>query len=309
VPTDELGSNTRFPLHDYEGARDAYLLADGDAHAFHAACQEAGQKSVFHPFWEYPPLTNVFVSITPNILHQLLQGVFKHLVSWLLSIFGPSEINARCQSIPLNHHISIFAKGISILSRVTGKEHKNMSLLLLGLILNLPVPNGQVSPWIIAAVHTLLDFLYLAQFPSHSPLTLARMDELLTHFHNNKDIFIDLGIRNHFNITKIHSLIHYILSIQLFGTTDNYNTEQRERLHINCIKDTYDTTNHKDECNQMTTWMEYHEKVQLHLSFIVWRQQSDQDSVPSVMPIGAPCPHTQSLRMAKVKHWHSRQYL
>jgi hypothetical protein len=300
VPTDELGSNTRYPLRDYEGARDAYLLADGDAHAFHSACQEAGQKPVFHPFWESLPLTNVFISITPDILHQLLQGVFKHLVSWLLRTFGPSEIDMRCRSIPPNHHISIFAKGISILSRVTGKEHKNMSRLLLGLILDLPVPNGQVSPRITAAVRALLDFLYLAQFPSHSPLTLARMDDSLTRFHNNKDVFIDLGICNHFNISKIHSLMHYTPSIQLFGTTDNYNTEQTERLHIDTTKLAFGATNHKDECNQMTTWMERCEKVQHHSSFVAWRQQPNGDSaVPSVMPIGAPCPRARSLRMAK----------
>ena len=94
VPPDKLGSFTRFPLRDFNKARDVYLLADGDAHAFHSACREAGQKPVFHPFWESLPLTNVFVSITPDILHQLLQGVFKHLVAWLLDTFGPTEIDA-----------------------------------------------------------------------------------------------------------------------------------------------------------------------------------------------------------------------
>ena len=45
--------------------------------------------------------------------------------------------------------------------------------------------------------------------------------------HNNKAVFIDLGIREIFKIPKLHSLVHYALSICLFGTTDNYNTEHQ----------------------------------------------------------------------------------
>lgn len=299
VPFDELGSHSPFPPRDYDKALDAYLLSDGDVRAFHLACREAGQKPVFHPFWEALPLTNVFVSIAPDILHQLLQGMFKHLVQWLLSTFGPSEIDARCRSIPPNHHISIFAKGISRLSRITGKEHKNMSRFLLGLILDLPVPNGQVSPRIIATVRAFLDFLYLAQLPSHSSNSLARMEESLTRFHNNKEAFVDIGIRDHFKIPKLHSLIHYIPSIRLFGTTDNYNTEQTERLHIDFTKQAYDATNHKDEYHQMTAWLERREKVQLHSSFIKWRQQTNGDTTPSPIPIGAPHPGARSLKMAR----------
>ena len=125
-PSDKLGDYTRFPSRSYDDATDTYLLADGDILKFHAACRQAGLKPVFHPFWESLPLSNIFVSITPDILHQLLQGVMKHLIAWLTSAFGPSEIDARCRSLPPNHHITTFTKGITGLSHVTGLEHKNM---------------------------------------------------------------------------------------------------------------------------------------------------------------------------------------
>jgi hypothetical protein len=299
VPPDQLGSGTRFPLRDYNKVRNIYSLSDGDAHVFHLACREADQKPVFHPFWEFLPLTNVFVSITPDILHQLLQGVFKQLMAWLLDTFGPSEIDARCRSIPPNHHISIFPKGVSWLSRVTGKEHKNMSRILLGLVMDLPVPSGQVSQRrIIAVVRALLDFLYLAQFPSHSTATITCLDNALVRFHENKDVFLDLGVRKHFNMPKIHSLIHYSSSICLFGTTDNYNTEQTERLHIDLTKDGFRATNHKDEYSQMTTWLQRREKIQVHYAFLQWRQETDQ-VIPPEMPIGPPCPGGRRLKMAQ----------
>jgi hypothetical protein len=302
VPPDKLGSFLRFPLRDYEKAQDAYLLLDGDAHRFHAACREVGQKPVFHPFWESLPLTNIFVSITPDVLHQLLQGVFKHLIAWLLEAFGPAEIDARCRSLPPNHHISTFAKGISRLSRVTGKEHKNMSRIILGLIMGVPLPNGQVSPRLISFVRAVLDFLYLAQLPSHTTTSLSqRFEGSLTRFHNNKDIFLDLGVREHFNLPKIHSLLHFGPSIHLFGTTDNYNTEQTERLHIDLTKEAYRATNRKDEYDQMTTWLERREKVQVHSSFIEWRRrsQADQASAPTAKRIGPPRPGARSLKMAR----------
>ena len=34
------------------------------------------------------------------ILHQLYQGVIKHLVAWLTEAYGAAEIDARCRRLP-----------------------------------------------------------------------------------------------------------------------------------------------------------------------------------------------------------------
>jgi hypothetical protein len=107
-----------------------------------------------------------------------------------------------------------------------------------------------------------LDFLFLAQFQSYTSETLARLEDCLAEFHNNKAVFVNLGIQKDFNIPKLHSLLYYGLSIRLFSTTDNYNTEQSECLHIDLAKEAYCTTNKKDEYAQMTTWLERHKKLQ-----------------------------------------------
>src|SRR5260370_21412551 len=119
-------------------------------------------------------------------------------------------------------------------------------------------------------------------------------------FHENKEVFIDLGVRDNFRSPKLHSLTHYASSIQLFGTTDNYNTEQMERLHIDLAKDAYRVTNHKDEYSQMTKWLERHEKVQQHLVFIKSRdQEGDYFCSPSQNPIGPPHACALTLKMAQ----------
>ncbi|KAH9032385.1 hypothetical protein EDB83DRAFT_2525578 [Lactarius deliciosus] len=299
VDRNDLGNYSRSPLRDYDKASEAFLLADRDVRVFQSACRKASLKPVFHPFWEALPLTDVFISITPNILHQMLQGVMKHLVTWLKRAFGPTQIDTRCRSLPPNHHIMTFVKGISTLSRVSGLEHKHMCRILLGLVIELPLPSGGSPARVIRTTRALLDFLYLAQLPSHTTETLLHLEESLAQFHDNKDVFVDLGIREHFKIPKVHSLLHYKSSITLFGCTDNYNTEQTERLHIDFTKDAYRATNRKDEYPQMTAWLERHEKIQQHAKFIAWQQRAQHDGAQHSEPIGPSQPVPRSIQMAR----------
>lgn len=303
VSRDELGEKQSFPKRNSSNAIDTYRLVDVDVRAFHRACRETGLKPVFHPFWMTLPFANVFLSITPDILHQLLQGVLKYIIAWVASptVFGSSEIDARCRALPPNHNTTLFTNGITTLSHVSGQEHKNMCRILLGLILDLPLSGGQVPSRVIKAVRAALDFLYLAQYPSHTSETLRHLDDALVRFHANKEVFIDLGTRNGFNIPKFHSLIHYQSSITLFGTTDNYNTEQTERLHIDFAKDAYRATNRKDEYFQMTSWLERREKMQRHTAFIKRQEGGEhvRTSAVTPSPIGPPAPFNGHLRMTR----------
>jgi hypothetical protein len=151
----------------------------------------------------------------------------------------------------------------------------------------------------------MLDFLCLAKYPVHTDETLDLLDDALGRFHNNKDIFIDLGVRANFNIPKLHFSGHYRYFIELFGTTDNYNTEYTERLHIDLAKDAYRSTNFKDEYPQMTAWLERREKILRHDKFIR-RQFSTHGGIhpPPLKP--PPClVQPRELLMAKHPSAHS----
>ena len=80
-----------------------------------------------------------------------------------------------------------------MLSHLSGKDHKNICRILLGLIVGLSVPGGQASSRVVRAVRALLDFLYLSQFPSHTTDTLCQLQDSLALFHENKAVFVDLG--------------------------------------------------------------------------------------------------------------------
>jgi hypothetical protein len=233
----------------------------------------------------------------PDILHQLYQGMFKHLKNWVIEAYGATEINACCRRLPPNHNIRIFMKGLSSLNRITGQEHEQISRFLLGLIIDLPLTGenrSMSSAHLVAALRSFLDFLYLAQYPVHSDETLAQMEEALKGFHHNKNIFVEIGVHEHFKIPKLHSLNHYISSIRDFGTTDNTNTETTERLHIDMAKDTYRASNQKDEYPQMTLWLERKEKIARHDKFVSWlldpSRQNQQLVKKSLLTLGRP-PH------------------
>ena len=300
VTPNELGEYRVFPPCMQSSAMVTYRLAGGhDVHAFHLACRQAGLKPIYRPFWATLPFSNIFLSVTPDILHQLLQGMMKHVIKWIIKIYGSAAIDSRCKAIPPYHKTALFTKGIATLSRITGQEHKRMCAIILGLIIDLPLPGSLNSSRLVKAVRAILDFLYLAQYTSHTNETLHQLQDSLAEFHNNKLIFIDLGIQEHFNIPKLHSLSHYDSSIRLFGTTDNYNTEQSERLHIDMAKDAYRATNHKDEYTQMTIWLERREKIERHTEFINWRKQDTRCDPPSQTPIGPPCAPAQRVQIAR----------
>ncbi|KAJ7348492.1 hypothetical protein DFH08DRAFT_959895 [Mycena albidolilacea] len=160
-------------------------------------CTDAGIKPIYHPFWEGLPYTNIYRTISPDILHQLYQGVVKHLIAWVTA----AAVKPR----------------ITSLSRAIGTEHDQISRFLLSLVIDTQLPYGHSSSKLVGTVRTLLDFVYLVQ------------------------------------------------------TTDNYNTEYTERLHIDLAKEAYCSTNFKDEFPQMTLWLEHKEKIYRHENYIQWR--------------------------------------
>ncbi len=293
VPRVELGQSTEpdRPLRDPDKAREALRKADESATAFSRACRDLGIRPIREPFWRHLPYVDIYRSITPDVLHQLYQGVIKHLLGWLKDAYGAEELDARCRRLPPNHQIRLFLKGITTRQKVTGKEHGDMCQFLLALIIGLPLREGMSPTRLVRAVRALLDFLYLARYPAHTDDTLASLRSSLAQFHANKQIFIDLGIRLHFKLPKLHSLDHYPLSIELFGTTDNYDTQYTERLHIDFAKEAYRATNHRDEFMQMTLWLERREKVLDHEAYIVWRLRGRSSPNTSSQPSLPAAPH------------------
>lgn len=233
-----------------------------------------GLNYVPEPFWADWPYSDIHQAITPDILHQLYQGMVKHLTAWACKIVGEDELDARFKRSPLAHGLRHFQNGISSLQRVSGQEHRAIAKQLVGCLA------GILEKDAVRAARSLLDFAYIAQYSCHSDETLQMLDEALAEFHKYQDVFLVTGatecallclsgpLFTHFvlaalDLPKLHSLVHYTSSIRLFGATNGYNTEQTERLHIDFAKRAYDASNHRsdDIMPFMCTWLERREKM------------------------------------------------
>ncbi|KAJ7753261.1 hypothetical protein B0H16DRAFT_1663010 [Mycena metata] len=263
-------------LRDLAKVLDALDTLDQGGGQYAEACTDAGIKP-------HLPYTNIFLSITSDILHQLYQG---------------AELDACCRPLPPNHNIRLFMKGISNLNRVTGREHDQISCFLLGIILDVKLP-GAISPVrLVESVRGILDFTYAAQYPMHTMETLAEMEAARMRFHQNKSIFVNLGVRDSFNLPKLHGMEHYPPNIENFGTLDNCNTENTERLHIDLAKDAYRSTNRKNEFSQMTLRLERKEKILRHHQFVEWKLRGSP-APPVIQDLRPGIIYERKLIMAK----------
>ncbi|KAI6016622.1 hypothetical protein BKA83DRAFT_4473351 [Pisolithus microcarpus] len=186
-----------------------------------------GLRPVFSPFWADLPHADIFTAITSDILHQLHQGIFKdHFKKWYF--------DARFRL----HH---FKEGISKVKQWTGADHKQVERVFLAALVG-AVPH----PDVIKAGSNLLDFIYLAQYQSHTDFTLVALQQALDGFHATKNIFVELGCHEHFN--------HYVQTIRSLGSLDG----------------AYSASNRRDYLVQMTRWLQCQEAVIWFNSYLTW---------------------------------------
>jgi hypothetical protein len=129
---------------------------------------------------------------------------------------------------------------------------------------------------VLLIARTILDFSYYAQLQIHTNEFLNCLKNALSVFHANKNILLDLEVREHFNIPKLHQLSHYIQSILLFGTTNGFNTELPEQLHIDFAKEAYHASNKCNYEEQMAQWLQHQEPVFLCCSYLDWLLECSQ---------------------------------
>lgn len=243
-------------------------------------------KAILYPWWEGAPNTDIHRAITPDILHQVWQGVIKRLTSWLLTILGDKEFDARVKCIPPNFCARHFSKGVSGLSQLSGREHRELAKILLCCSQGIPSISPADQFAFSAATRGLVDFAYISMYKQHDETTLTYLQKALDMFHEHKEVFLRLTKTRDLDWPKIHSLQHYIDSIRLIGVIGGVSTEEFEHAHIESSKNAHKLTNRRNEEIQMVKVVNRLEKVKTHAIYIkycrwVKRTQQLMSQVPS----------------------------
>ncbi|RDB21745.1 hypothetical protein Hypma_010905 [Hypsizygus marmoreus] len=96
--------------------------------------------------------------------------------------------------------------------------------------------------------------------------------------------------REHFNILKFYTILHYFEAIRALGSPNGYNSDSRERLHIDFAKAAYNASNKHDYTEQMTLWLQRLEPIPLRASFLVWERSQIMIHGDAEAEIHAPLP-------------------
>ncbi|EIW51958.1 uncharacterized protein TRAVEDRAFT_40766 [Trametes versicolor FP-101664 SS1] len=214
-----------------------------DAYGAHDLWHVFGINSEVKPFTALFPRADIHELLTPDLLHQLIKGTFKdHIVAWVVDYVKMNansereadrildDIDHRLAAVPSFPGLRRFPQGRNF-KQWTGNDSKALMKVFL------PAIVGYVPEKMVQCIAALLDFCYLARRSAHDTFSLRAMDELLEKFHQLRTVFEEVGIRpDGFALPRQHALVHYVRSIQLFGSPNGLCSSITESRHISAVK-------------------------------------------------------------------------
>ncbi|QRV86862.1 beige protein [Ceratobasidium sp. AG-Ba] len=280
--TNKFGSPDTHPIRTQQSILDAIKRVQEQRHPnanpyqFSLGATKEGLGDVEYPFWASLPGVDICQTLSVDLLHSYYKYFFDHIFKWNKNSLGESEMDARIKAQVPYSGGRTFPKGVCHISQMSCKEHRALLKVHLSVLANSDIP---YSRELTLATQALVDYIYYAQLPTHTELTLEAYDKAYQDFHKYKQVWIKNGSRRgkdgvieHFNILKLHAGHHMSDQIRAKGAADNFSTETIEHLHIDTIKEAYPATNKKDWEKQTIRWLVRSEKLTELRQFHTWRK-------------------------------------
>jgi hypothetical protein len=103
----------------------------------------------------------------------------------------------------------------------------------------------------VRALSAFMEFCYLVRRSQIDEDTLAAIEHAVGRFHQERQIFLEVGIREDFSLPRQHSLIHYRDLIVLFGAPNGLCSSITESKHIKAVKEPWRRSSRNQPLGQM----------------------------------------------------------
>ncbi|KAG8702831.1 hypothetical protein FRC08_003218 [Ceratobasidium sp. 394] len=217
------------------------------------------------PWWANIPHFDFAASLMPDLLHQLHQGMLRHLLNWSIAAAGEEMVDLYFMLMPVAEGMRHFSQGVSKLQQWTGRESKEAAKQLLPIIANLNAKLWDQD--FVRLARALLDFIYQAQASRMTEDEVVQIEKTLEEIHKYKGVLIKLKVfqdDSRFDaIAKLHMIGHMPADTREMGTPDGFSTEAPEHQHIES-KRAWRASNKVRPTPQMIIFLQRHEALRIH---------------------------------------------
>ncbi|KAG1830962.1 hypothetical protein DFJ58DRAFT_719600 [Suillus subalutaceus] len=182
-----------------------------DLDAFQKAAKVVHLSGVHMPYWRDWIYVCPSVFLTSEVLHSCIKFFADHPLNWVKETVGKHELDTRFMVQHKRVGTRHFTKGDC--------EHQDIQCTIVASIA------GAAPPRFIRSICALVEFIYLAQNPVHSPNSLQSMVQALADFHRFKDAIIDAearrgkkGVKEDFFIPKLELLQSFRGTVERLGS-------------------------------------------------------------------------------------------
>ncbi|KAI6013170.1 hypothetical protein BKA83DRAFT_4466263 [Pisolithus microcarpus] len=196
------------------------------------------------PFTNNFPRADIHKLISPDLLHQLIKGIFKdHLVDWVEKYLRITHSKREAEQImdDIDRHIAAIASFSGLrrfpqghgFKQWTGDDSKALMKVYIATI------EGHVPRDIVCTFRTFLEFCYIAHCNVITESALKELNDALQRFYHYREFFKMVEVATTFSLPRQHSMKHYVELIRQFGAPNGLCSSMTENKHIRAVKKPY----------------------------------------------------------------------
>ncbi|KAI9435153.1 hypothetical protein H4582DRAFT_1817832 [Lactarius indigo] len=208
------------------------------------------------PFTYSFPRADIHELLAPDLLHQLIKGVFKdHLVEWVVEYLHLAhrekvaleiieDVDHRISAVPPFPGLRRFKDGRDY-QQWTGDDSKALMKVFLAAIA------GYIPSVMVRCIAAFMDACYIARRNAINSTSLEHLRDSVETFHQLRAVFIEVGVRTSLSLPRQHALKHFHRAIHLFGSPNGLCSSITESKHIRAVKEPWRRSNRYHALAQM----------------------------------------------------------